>query len=141
MPAKFGVFADEDHSKLPTSYWLQNFIKDHISHVALLILAHVLLLSLTNCITAIKIYVIKYFETDFERNGKNLFWSIKNSGEILYKLNSKGILASSVSTYDFSTLYTTVSHNLIKEELTELIEQTFNREGSHYLACNEKRAC
>ena len=33
-------------------------------------------------------------------------------------------------TYDFSTLYTTLPHNLIKEKLTELIEQTFNREGS-----------
>ena len=33
-----------------------------------------------------------------------------------------------------------VSHNLIKEKLTELVEQTFNREGSIYLACNGKRA-
>ena len=31
-------------------------------------------------------------------------------------------------------------HNLIKEELTELIEQTFNRDGSLYLACNGKNA-
>ena len=31
------------------------------------------------------------------------------------------------------------AHNLIKEKLTELIEQTFNRESSHCLACNEKR--
>ena len=31
-------------------------------------------------------------------------------------------------------------HNLIKEKLTELIEQTFNREGSLYLACNYKNA-
>ena len=39
---------------------------------------------------------------------------------------------------------TTSAHNLcfdlIKEKLTELIEQTFSREGSHYLACNKKRA-
>ena len=41
---------------------------------------------------------IKYCETVFERNGKNLFWSFKNSGEILNKLKSKGFLASSVST-------------------------------------------
>ena len=68
---------------------------------------------------------------------KNLFWSIKNSGEILNKLKAKGFLASSVSTYDFSSLYTTLPHNLIKEKLTELIEQTLNREGSLYLACNE----
>ena len=31
-------------------------------------------------------------------------------------------------------------HNLINEKLTILIEQTFNREGSLYLACNDKNA-
>ena len=45
-----------------------------------------------------------------------------------------------MSTYDFSTLYTTLPHNLIKDKLTEVIEQTFNREGSLYLACNDKNA-
>ena len=64
----------------------------------------------------------------------------KNSGEILNKLKSRGFLASGLSTYHFSTLYTTLPHNLIKEKLTELIEQTFNREGSLYLACNDKNA-
>ena len=44
MAATFGVFVDEDHSKLP-GYMYQNFIKDPISHVLLLILAHILLLS------------------------------------------------------------------------------------------------
>ena len=95
---------------------------------------------LTSCLTAIKNHVIKYCTTVYERNGKNLFWSIKNSGEILNKLKSRGFLASGLSTYDFSTLYTTLPHNLIKEKLTELIEQTFNREGSLYLACNDKNA-
>ena len=53
---------------------------------------------------------------------------------------SESFLASGLSTYDFSTLYTTLPRNLIKEKLTELIEQTFNREGSLYLACNDKNA-
>ena len=57
----------------------------------------------------------------------------KNSGEILNKLKSRGFLASGLSTYDFSTLYITLPHNLIKEKLTELIEQTFNREGSLFI--------
>ena len=95
---------------------------------------------LTSCLTAIKNHVIKYCTTVYERNGKNLFWSIKNSGEILNKLKSRGFLASGLSTYDLSTLYTTLPHNLIKEKLTELIEQIFNREGSLYLACNDKNA-
>ena len=85
-------------------------------------------------------HVIKYCTTVYERNGKKIFWSIKNSGEILNDLKSRGFLASGLSTYDFSTLYTTLPHNLIKENLTELIEQTFNREGSLYLACNDKNA-
>ena len=46
------------------------------------------------------------------------FGLLKNSGEILYKLKSRGFLASGLSTYDFSTLYTTLPHNLIEEKLT-----------------------
>ena len=48
MAAKFGVFVDEDHSKLPTLYWLPNIIQDTISHVLLLTLANVLLLRVYN---------------------------------------------------------------------------------------------
>ena len=95
---------------------------------------------MTSCLTAIKNYDIKYCTTVYERNGKNLFCSIKSLGEILNKLKSQGFLASGLSTYGSSTLYTTLPHNLIKEKLTELIEKTFNREGSLDLACNDKNA-
>ena len=44
--------------------------------------------------------------------------------------------ATSLSPYDFSTLYTTLPHNLIKDKLIGLIERTFNRVASPYLACN-----
>ena len=45
-----------------------------------------------------------------------------------------------MSTYDFSTLYTTLPYNLIKDKLIDLIERTFQREGSPYLACNDRNA-
>ena len=64
-----------------------------------------------------------------------MFWSIKNSGEVLNKLKSREFRAANLSTYDFSTLYTTLPHNLIKEKLINLIEWTFKREGSPYIAC------
>ena len=41
---------------------------------------------------------------------------------------------------DFSILYTTLPHNLIKGKLIDLIERTFNREGSAYFACNDRNA-
>ena len=73
-------------------------------------------------------------------SGKNLFWSIKNSGEILEKLKARDFNAISLSTYDFSTLYTTLPHNSIKDKLIYLIERTFQRECSPYLACNDRNA-
>ena len=62
----------------------------------------------------------KFEVRQFEKSGKiKKFWPIKNSGEILNKLKSRGFLASGLSTYDFSTLYTTLPHNLIKEKRTK----------------------
>ena len=144
MAAQFGLFVDEDNSKLTTLYWLpklnkrpykSRFIADSSACTTT-----ELSILLTSCLTAIKNHVIKYCTTVYERNGKKLLWSITNSCEILNKLKSRGFLISGLSTYDFYTLYTTLPHNLIKEKLTEIIEQTFNKEGSLYLACNDKIA-
>ena len=71
---------------------------------------------------------------------KNYFVFFLNSGDILNKLKSKGLLASSLSTYDFSTVNTTLPYNLINEKLMELIAENVNREGSIYLFFNENRA-
>ena len=121
-----------------------NFIKDLTKHGLLQIQALVpppeLSKLLTSCLTAIKKHVIKYCDKVFERSGRNLFWSINNSNEVLNKLKSRQFRAFILSTYDFSTLYTTLPHNLIKEKLNDLIEWTFHREDSLYLACNVRIA-
>ena len=51
---------------------------------------------------------------NYERSGKNVFLSIKYPGEVLNKLKYRGFRAANLSTYDSSTLYTTLPHNLIK---------------------------
>ena len=47
--AKFAVSIKEKQDRLPTLYWLRNFINDLIKHVSLLILVHVRLLFYPNC--------------------------------------------------------------------------------------------
>ena len=100
MAAKFELFVDEDHSKLPTLYWLpkrpytSRFIADSSAYTTT-----ELSILLTSCLTVIKKHVIKYCTTVYERNGKNLCWTIKKSGEILKKLKSRGFLASCLSEY------------------------------------------
>ena len=66
--------------------------------------------------------------------------SNKNSGEIFDKLKARDSNATSLSTYDFSTLYTTLPLNLINDKLIDLVERTFQREGSPYFACNDRNA-
>ena len=45
----------------------------------------------------------------------------RETKEVLNKLKSRGFRASGLSTFDFSTLYTTLPHNLIKDKLVDLI--------------------
>ena len=51
--------------------------------------------------------------------GQGKICSDLHSGEVLSKLKDIGYRATSLSTYDFSTLYTTLPHNLIKEKLLD----------------------
>ena len=95
---------------------------------------------LTSCLTKIKEHVQFYCDKTYENSDKNLFWSIKNYTEVLDKLKINNFLGSTISTYDFSTLYTTLPHDMIKDKLSKLIIKTFDRENKTYLACNSVHA-
>ena len=119
----FGVKAKENEDKVPSLYLLPKLHKK--THKARFIAnsssctTTELSKLLTSCLTAVKKHVIKYCEMVYERSGKNLFWSIENSGEILDKLTARDFNVTSLSTYDFSTLYTTLPHYLIKDKLID----------------------
>ena len=60
---------------------------------------------------------------------------------MINKLQTKGFQASTILHTIFSTLNTTLPHNLIINQLVDFIENTFRRKEVLYLACNEERAC
>ena len=81
MAAKFGVFVDEDHSKLSTIHWLPKLHKRpyksrFIANSSSCTTSEFSIL-LFSCRTAIKNHVIKYCTTVYERNGKKYFGLIK----------------------------------------------------------------
>ena len=144
ITAQFAVSIKEKQDRLPTLYWLPKLHKRpykarfiaNSSSCTTTVLSKLL----TSCLTAVKKHWIRYYDTVYDRDGINYFWSIKNSNDVLNKFKSKNFQASKLSTYDFSTLYTTLPHHLIKDKLIDLINRTFIRENTQYLACNEECA-
>ena len=77
MAAMFGLFVDEDHSRLPTLYWSPKLhkrpYKSRFTANSSACTTTELSILLTSCLNATKNHVIKYCTTVYESNGKNLF--------------------------------------------------------------------
>ena len=101
LPLKFSVYVKDRHDKLPMMYWLARFIANSSSCTTT-----ELSKLLTSCLTAVKTDVIRYCKNVNKMSGKSFCWSIKNSGEVFNKLKMTEFRVTSLSTYDFSTLYT-----------------------------------
>ena len=88
---------------------------------------------LTIILSKVKEGLIKYCDTIYSRSGINQMWILKNSKELLERLKSHSLSRiSSLKTYDFSTLYTTIPHDKLKTTLEAIIHNTFiHRNGQH----------
>ena len=62
------------------------------------------------------------------RNGVNNMWILKNSTSLLSSLDQLDVrTATSVQTFDFSTLYTSISHDLLKSRISNLVHNAFRK--------------
>ena len=130
-------------SDLPTIYCLPKLHKNpykfrfiaNSSNCSTTILSR----NLTSAFTAIKDHVTKYCETALIRNDVNYFWSIKNSGDVIEKFKSINFQANTISSYDFSNMYTTLPHDQIKDHLSNLIKWCFDREKKQFLCTSESK--
>ena len=69
-------------------------------------------------------------------------WILNNSKTLAEKLADKGPLHyRDVTTWDFSTLYTTIPHNDLIERINKLIISVFQKTGHQYInvKSNKKR--
>ena len=82
----------------------------------------------TKVLITIEDGLIRYSNTKTSRNGVNSMWIVKNSTSLLSSLDQLDVrTATSVQTYDFSTLYTSIRHNLLKSRITALVHNSFRR--------------
>ena len=74
----------------------------------------------------------KVCETSFSRSGVNQMWILKNSKELLEHLQSPNFNhITSIKSFDFSTLYTTIFHQKLKSRLTTIIRNSFNHKNGN----------
>jgi hypothetical protein len=98
----------------------QNFIK-HLTNKDSLLApkkcsTKLLSVLLTNILTAVKERLQIYCATVYARSGVNQMWILENLKELLESLKSP-IFSQiySIKTYDFTTLYTTIPHDKLKD--------------------------
>ena len=83
---------------------------------------------LTEVLATVKDGLIRYCNTKTSPNEVNSIWIVKNSTSLLSSLDQSDVrTATSVQTYDFSTFYISIPHNLLKSRITALVHNSLKR--------------
>ena len=128
----FGIETTKKNLNLPALYWTPKLHKcpykqRYIAGSAVCSTKPLSVL-LTKLLTAVKEGLQKYCDTAYSRNGVNQMWILKNSKELIENLKSRSFsTVTSIKTFDFSTLYTTIPHSKLKKRLKDLIFRCFFR--------------
>ena len=79
---------------------------------------HKTVVQLVKILTVIKTGLEKYCSIKTSHTGVNNMWTLKNSTDLLSSLSHLGAhRATSIETFDFSTLYTSIPHDLLKSRI------------------------
>ena len=83
---------------------------------------------LTKLQSTIKDGLMRYCNTKTSHNGVNNMWILKNSASLLSSLDQLDVrTAMSVQTFDFSTLYSSIPHDLLKSRISNLVHNAFRK--------------
>ena len=85
---------------------------------------------LTNVLSTIKDGLVRYCNTKTSRNGVNNMWILKNSTSLLSSLDQLDVrTATSVQTFDLSTLYASIPRDLFKTRISNLVHNAFRKKN------------
>ena len=148
----FGIQTTDEELDLPYIYWIPKMHKNLYKHRFIAgsskCSTKPLSILLTKLLTHIKQGLQKYCKTSYTRSGVNQMWILKNSKELLEHLQSPNFNhITSIKSFDFSTLYTTIPHQKLKSRLATIIRNSFihkngnrrykflglGREGPHFV--------
>ena len=120
-----GLEISEEDQNLPYLYWTPKLHKSPYKHRFIAgsskCTTKDLSCLLTKVLSTIKDGLVRYCNTKTSLNDVNNMWILKNSTSLLSSLDQLDVrTATSVQTFDFSTLYTSIPHDLLKSRIVIL---------------------
>ena len=82
---------------------------------------------ITDCLKLVKDHCTAYCKTILGRTGVSSMWIINNSLDVLRTLQGKQLSLNKISTWDFSSLYTSLPHAKLKGQMNQNFEFLFFR--------------
>ena len=94
---------------------------------------------LTSCFKTILTHYKQYCDGIYNHSGINCFWIVNNSTEVLDRLHqiNKTSRARRFDSYDFTTLYTNIPHNALKNNIRSLVREAFKIRGGQIHNCGQ----
>ena len=127
----FGIELSDDDKRLPYLYCTPKLHNSPVKHRFIAgsskCTTKQLSSLLTKLLTVIKTGLEKYCGIKTSHTEVNNMWILKNSKNLLSFLSQLGVhRATSIQTFDFSILYTSIPHDLLKSSMHSIINNAFN---------------
>ena len=147
LKQKFGIDnISLDNHCLPNMYWLPKIHKTPIKARFIIASPKSSIKDLSKAITSVFRLFYKQIENYNDKcrffTGVNTFWVVQNNKPVIdamTKLNARN-KARSISTFDFSTLYTKLPHDKLLDVLNKLIDFCFNGGNLKYIVVTKSGA-
>ena len=139
-----GIELSDDDKKLPYLYWTPKLHKSPVKHRFIAgsskCTTKELSSLLTKILTVMKTGLGKYCSIKISHTGVNNMWILKNSTNLLSSLGHLGVhRATSIQTFDFSTLYTSIPHDLLKSRINNAFKHKNGAtQYTHIKVCRNK---
>ena len=143
IKSKFNIDVSTDNHRLPNMYWLPKMHKTPIKPRFIIASPKSSIKPLSQAVTSAFRLFYKQIETYNTKSrfftGVNTFWVVQNNKPVLDTIKSlnKRKKARSISTFDFSTLYTKLPHKKLLDIMHHHIDFCFNGGDKKYLVVNK----
>ena len=140
---KLGFQINNNEKELPSMYWIPKLHKNPVGKRFIIASKTCSTKKLSKSISSV--FKLIYHQVEnFHKKSKflddyNKFWVLQNYNPVIKTLNkiNKKKNAKSISTYDFSTLYTKLPHKKLVDKLSELIDFVYQGGNKNYIRINK----